>query len=56
MGIVDGPTEVHKVSVAEDILRDAMPAPGLFPTYFVPEAVAAAKAKYAAYLAEGDKE
>jgi acyl-CoA dehydrogenase len=56
MGIVDGPTEVHKVSVAKDILRDAKPAPGLFPTYFVPEAVAAAKAKYAAYLAEGEKE
>lgn len=56
MGIVDGPTEVHKVSVAKDILRDAKPAPGLFPTYFVPEALAAAKAKYAAYLAEGENE
>ena len=55
MGIVDGPTEVHKVSVAKDILRDAKPADGLFPTYFVPEAAAAARAKYAAYLAEGEE-
>jgi acyl-CoA dehydrogenase len=54
MGIVDGPTEVHKVSVARDILRDAKPSPGPFPTYFVPDAVAAAKAKYAAYLGEGE--
>ena len=56
MGIVDGPTEVHKVSVARDILRDARPAPGLFPTYFVPDALAAAKIKYADFLAEGESE
>jgi acyl-CoA dehydrogenase len=50
MGIVDGPTEVHKVSVARDILRDVKPAPGLFPTYFVPDARAAAEKKFAPYL------
>jgi acyl-CoA dehydrogenase len=54
MGIVDGPTEVHKVSVARDILRDAEPSPGLFPTYFVPAARAAAEAKFAPYL-KGEK-
>ena len=50
MGIVDGPTEVHKVSVARDILRDAAPAPGPFPTYFVPDTRAAAEAKFAPFL------
>lgn len=50
MGIVDGPTEVHKVVVARDILRDVAPAPGLFPTYHVPPRVAAAREKFAAYL------
>ncbi len=50
MGIVDGPTEVHKVSVAKDLLRDAVPSPGVFPTYHVPSARAAAEAKYAHFL------
>lgn len=50
MGIVDGPTEVHKVSVARDLVRDAEPAPGPFPSYFVPEARAAAERKFAPYL------
>jgi len=50
MGIVDGPTEVHKVSVARDILRAVKPAPGVFPTYFVPETRAAARRKFAAWL------
>jgi acyl-CoA dehydrogenase len=53
MGIVDGPTEVHKVSVARDILREAQPAPGLWPTYFVPDALERAKHKYPAFL-EGE--
>lgn len=52
MGIVDGPTEVHKVSVAKDILRRVDPAPGQWPTYFVPETRAAALAKFAPYLEE----
>lgn len=50
MGIVDGPTEVHKVGVAKDILRDVQPATGTFPTYHVPTNLAAAREKYAAYL------
>lgn len=50
MGIVDGPTEVHKVSVARDILRDVQPSPGVFPTYFVPDTRAAAERKFAAFL------
>jgi acyl-CoA dehydrogenase len=50
MGIVDGPTEVHKVSVAKDVLRNVKPSPGVFPTYFVPDTRAAAEKKFAAYL------
>ncbi len=50
MGIVDGPTEVHKVSVAKDILRTVAPAPGLFPTYFVPARRADAERKFASFL------
>lgn len=50
MGIVDGPTEVHKVSVARDVLRDVAPSAGTFPSYHVPSARAAAEAKFAHIL------
>jgi acyl-CoA dehydrogenase len=32
LGLADGPTEVHKVTLAKQVLRDVVPAPGLFPT------------------------
>ncbi|MEV6223858.1 acyl-CoA dehydrogenase family protein [Nocardia fluminea] len=32
MGIADGPTEVHKTTLAKQVLRDYTPAPGLWPT------------------------
>jgi acyl-CoA dehydrogenase len=32
LGLADGPTEVHKVTLAKQVLRDVQPAPGLFPT------------------------
>jgi len=32
MGIVDGPTEVHKITVAKQVLRDYEGTKGLFPT------------------------
>ena len=32
MGLADGPTQVHKVTVARQILGNYEPAPGLFPT------------------------
>lgn len=50
MGIVDGPTEVHKVGVAKDILRDVVPFDGPFPSYHVPTRLAEARANFAAYL------
>jgi acyl-CoA dehydrogenase len=51
MGIVDGPTEVHKISVARELLRDAVAVQGPFPSYHVPQTRAAAEAKFAAFLA-----
>jgi acyl-CoA dehydrogenase len=50
MGIVDGPTEVHKVTVAKQVLKRYKPRDGLLPTYHLLPKREAARAKYAAYL------
>lgn len=50
MGIVDGPTEVHKIVVAKDILRDVEPSEGVFPSYHTPTRLEAARKKFAAFL------
>jgi acyl-CoA dehydrogenase len=47
MGIVDGPTEVHKVAVAKALLRDRKAAAGPWPTAFLPDAIARARTKLA---------
>jgi len=47
MGIVDGPTEVHKVGVAKEVLRDRRGATQLFPDYYLPVAAARAREKLA---------
>ena len=31
MSVVDGPTEVHKVTVAREVLKEYEPSPGLWP-------------------------
>ncbi|MFC3077633.1 acyl-CoA dehydrogenase family protein [Phenylobacterium terrae] len=36
MGIADGPTEVHKVTVAKQVLKDYRPNNDLFPSYHIP--------------------
>ena len=54
LGVVDGPTEVHKVTVARTVLRDYEAAPGLFPTYHSPTLRAAAMEKYGHYLNESN--
>ena len=43
MGLVDGPSEVHRVTVARQILKRYKPAPGLWPTEHLPEKTAAAQ-------------
>src|SRR6202000_1201466 len=50
MGLADGPTEVHKVTVAKQVLRDYKPVDGLWPSEHLPTRLAAARQKYAAYL------
>ncbi len=36
MGIADGPTEVHKVTVAKEVLKDYTPHDGLWPSQHIP--------------------
>ncbi|MCP3989304.1 MAG: acyl-CoA dehydrogenase [Actinomycetia bacterium] len=50
MGLADGPTEVHKVQVARQVLRDYKPTDDLFPSSHLPRRQAAAEAKYADVL------
>ena len=45
MGIADGPTEVHKVTVARQVLRDYEGTTDLFPDYTLPNRRAAALAQ-----------
>jgi acyl-CoA dehydrogenase len=53
-GVVDGPTEVHKITVARSVLRGHKAAPGLFPTYHTPTQREAAMKKYGHYLDSDD--
>jgi acyl-CoA dehydrogenase len=50
MGLADGPTEVHKVTVARQLLRDYRPSGDLWPTQWIPGKVDAAQAKFAQSL------
>ncbi len=50
MGLADGPTEVHKVTVARQVLRDYRPSNDMWPTEWIPKKAEAAKAKFAEYL------
>ncbi len=47
MGIADGPTEVHKITVARQVLKGYQPSEGLFPSEHLPPRVAAARARFA---------
>jgi acyl-CoA dehydrogenase len=50
LGIADGPTEVHKITVARQILRDYEPVEGLWPSGHLPTRREAARERYAAAL------
>jgi acyl-CoA dehydrogenase len=52
MGIADGPTEVHKATVAKQVLRDYQPDNDLFPAYHLPKLREAARDRYAGDLEE----
>ena len=50
MGLADGPTEVHKVTVARQVLRDYKATDDMWPTQWLPKRQEAARAKFAEYL------
>ena len=52
MGIADGPTEVHKVTLAKQVLKEYRPDNDLFPNYHIPRLREAAEEKYAKELGE----
>lgn len=52
MGLADGATELHKIQIAQRLMRGVEPAPGLFPTGHLPTLRASAQEQYAALLEE----
>jgi acyl-CoA dehydrogenase len=50
MGLADGPTEVHKTTVARQVLRDYRPTDDVWPTEWLPRKRDAAREKFAEYL------
>ena len=52
MGIADGPTEVHKVTLAKQILKDYTPDNDLFPAYHIPKLREEAQTRFKTELGE----
>jgi acyl-CoA dehydrogenase len=50
LGIADGPTEVHKVTIARQVLKSYEPHEGLWPREHLVDKAAAARATLAGYL------
>lgn len=50
MALADGPTEVHKTTVARQVLREHSPVDGLWPSAHLPARREAARRKFADYL------
>jgi acyl-CoA dehydrogenase len=50
MGLADGPTEVHKLTVARQVLRDYKPSDDVWPSEWIPKKLDAARARFAEYL------
>jgi acyl-CoA dehydrogenase len=46
LGLADGPTEVHKMTLAREVLKDYKPAPGPWPSEHLPERREAARARF----------
>ncbi|MFS2098838.1 acyl-CoA dehydrogenase family protein [Variovorax sp. Varisp85] len=54
MGLADGPTEVHKITLARELLKQVTPSAELFPSYHLPRARERAMAMYGAALEGAD--
>jgi acyl-CoA dehydrogenase len=52
MGLADGATEVHKTTLARQVLKEYKPTSDLFPTTHLPKLRAEAEARYASVLEE----
>jgi acyl-CoA dehydrogenase len=50
MGLADGPTEVHQITVARQVLREHKAADDAWPTQWIPRRLDAAKEKLAEFL------
>ena len=50
LGLADGASEVHKVTLSRQVVGEYQPAPGLFPTGHLPARRAAAEEKFADVL------
>jgi acyl-CoA dehydrogenase len=50
LGLADGPTEVHKVTIARQTLKHYKPAEGLFPSAHLPDRRAEARKRFAHLL------
>jgi acyl-CoA dehydrogenase len=50
LAIADGPSEVHKVTLATQLLKDYKPVEGLWPSGHLPTLRAEARARYAEVL------
>ena len=53
MAMADGPTEVHKVTIARQLLRDVQPSDDLWPSAHLPTRTAAARERLA-HMLEGE--
>jgi len=51
VGIADGPTEIHKVTVARELLKQVQAHEGTFPSQHIPALAEQARAKHAVTLA-----
>lgn len=52
LALADGPTEVHRTTIAKQVLKSYRPAEGLFPSEHIPPKLAAARERYADVIAD----